>query len=124
MLCHTFKINYRDYTKWAHKYGLSTSYQPIQGLPDKYTVDGTLHDDILTNKATYTIRLNPLPPGIAREILTEYRSNRVVLTVHDVATGLDKTMLCKAGTASGVVAMVKNGTATYWQLEDLEFIEK
>lgn len=123
MLCKTFKINAKDYTAYAHKYGLSVVYTPIAGLPDKYTMNGTLHDDVLTNKATYKIKLNPVPPAIAQEILTEYR-NALTVTVFDIATGTDKTIQCKVGTASGVVAMVKNGDAAYWTLEDLVFIEK
>mgnify|MGYP000963962719 CR=1 FL=1 len=124
MLCKTFKMNSKSFTEYAYKSGLSITYNPVSGLSDKYTLDGALHDDVLTNKATYTIKLNPVTEAVAKSILAEYRSKCIYLTIYDVAAGSNVTVLTKPGTASVDVALVKKGNAEYWQLSALTFIEK
>lgn len=123
MISKTFKLNSKDFTKYAHKSGLSVAYKSIAGLASKYTLDGTLHDDVLTSKATYKRRMNPVVPEIAKQILAEYRTPHVYLTIPDIATGVDKTVLCKTSPANVEVALVQQGNATYWQLDDLVFEE-
>lgn len=124
MLCKTFKMNTKDYTAYAHRFGLSAIYTPIAGLPDKRTMDGTLHDDILTNKATYTIKLNPVSQALAADILTEYRKTEIALDIYDFATNNNISIICKPGTASGVIGLVKQGNVIKLELGDLVFIEK
>jgi hypothetical protein len=124
MLCETFKIDTSDFTQYAHKSGLSIDYEPISGLPDKLTMDGAVHDDVIANKATYTIRLNPVTPAVAEQILTAYRQPNVFLTIRDVATGEDVVKLCKTGKARVANPFVRSGAAVLWQLDDLVFREK
>jgi hypothetical protein len=124
VLCKTFKIDTTDFTQYAHKNGLAITYDPIAGLPEKLTMDGTLHDDVIANKATYTIRLNPVSPAVAEQILTAYRQPSVFLTIYDAATGEDVVKLCKTGRAQVLDPFVRSGEAVLWQLDDLVFREK
>ena len=124
MLCKTFKINSVDFTQYAHKNGLSIAYTPIAGLPAKYTLDGTLHDDVIGNKATYTIRMNPTTPEVSQQILAGYRQHSVFLTIFDLAENREKTVLCKTQNATVTDPFVKRGEAIYWQLAPLVFVEK
>ena len=124
MLSKTFKMNSKDFTQYAHRYGLSVTYNPVAGLSSAYTMDGTLHDDVLTNKGTYTIKLNPTAPDVSKEILSAYRDTSIYLTVYDIATDTNRTILTKPGSAKVDVALVKQGNVEYWQLSDLIFIEK
>lgn len=123
MLCKNFKIDGIDYTEYAHKNGLTITYAPVYGLPEKMTLDGVTHDDVIKNKATYTIRMNPVKPDIAREILQAYKQPKVYLTIYDVSEGVDKTILCRTGAATSSDPFVKQGEAAYWKLSDLTFRE-
>lgn len=124
MFCKTFKINTHDYTQYAHKNGLSIAYNHLSGLPDKITLDGTLHDDVIANKSTYTIRLNPVKPDIAKSILQDYKQSQVFLTIFDPSEGIDKIILCKTQTANVIDPFVKLGSILYWQISPLVFREK
>lgn len=123
MLCKNFFIGSNNYTAYAHKYGLSVVYTPITGLPAKYTMDGTLHDDILTYKGTYTIKMNPVTPAVGQAILADYR-NQTAMTIFDELTGTDVTIAYKRANTQASVALVKSGIATMWQLGELVFQEK
>jgi len=123
VLCKTFKIDGADFTEHAHETGLSVSYTPVAALPEKYTMDGTLHDDVLKKKAVYSIRLNPVDPDTGREILEAYNRPHVFLTIYDPAAGVEKTVLCKTAAASASVELVEHGEAAYWQIGDLTFAE-
>ena len=124
MLCKTFKIDANDFTQYAHKNGLSVEYAPVAGLPDKLTLDGTLHDDVIGNKATYTITLNPVKPEVAETILTAYRQPNVFLTIFDPASNSDKVIYCKTRQARVADPFVRQGQALYWQISPLVFVEK
>jgi hypothetical protein len=83
-----------------------------------------LHDDVIGNKATYTIPLNPVTPAVAKEILAEYRVKELFVTVKDIADDAAITVLCKPGSVSGVVGLVQQGAVTLWQLSPLIFQQK
>ncbi len=123
MLFQPFKINSHDYTAHVRKDGISTNYVPISGLPEKYTMDGTLHDDVLINKAIYTIRFNPLIPAIAQEILNEYRAKHMYITVYDISTGTNRTIYVKPASILAAPSLVTQGAVVYWQIGDLTFRE-
>jgi len=124
MLCKTFKMNGRDFTQYAHKYGLNVGYIPIEGLPSKNTLDGTEHDDILDFKAIYTIRLNPTPPDIGRLIISEYKKKEIMLTIYDLESDSDITIRCKPAIFNLTPALVQFNDVVFWQLSDLVFKEK
>ncbi len=124
MISKPFYINTKDFTQYVHRSGMSVQYTPIAGLPEEYTMDGTLHSDILTNKATYTIRMNPMPPAIVKQLITECRLPEVLLTLYDVATDAERTIYCKSVLTNVTIAMVKASGITHWQLSDLVFVEK
>lgn len=123
MLCKNFLIGTNNYTAYAHKSGLSIAYTPIAGLPEKYTLNGALHDDVLTDKATYTIRMNPVTEAIAQAILSAYRT-QTQMTIFDVITGTNVTINYKRAPTPVNIAMVKDGAAYRWQLGNLVFQEK
>jgi hypothetical protein len=124
MLTKAFKMNGTDFSAYAYKGGLSTSYDPVAGLPTEYTMDGTEHDDVIRNKATYIVRLNPLPDAaIAQQIVTLYRQPKVFLTVYDMSLGANVTKFCRTGSVKSDPALVKQGNITYWQVSDLVFRE-
>lgn len=121
MFCKLCKINTLDITQYVHKYGMTVDYTPITGLPSKYTLDGSLHDDSIGNVATYTYRLNPVGPDVAKMILQEYRNDKVFLTTYDPTDDDIKVILCKTSAAKVADPYVKYGDITYWQLSPLIF---
>jgi hypothetical protein len=123
MLCKNFYIGSNNYTAYAHKYGLESAYTPVDGLPPKYTMDGTLHDDVLTDKATYTIKFNPVTPAVAKAILNAYRT-QATMTIWDEYNGANKTIAYKRARSTAVPALVKGGNVVMVQLSDLVFQEK
>lgn len=124
MLCKTFKMNFKEFTQYAHKTGMIITRVPVSALPEKYTMDGVLHDDVIKKKRNVTIRLNPVTSEIAQEILTEYDEAEVFLTIYDLKQNADVTFLCKTGQTKENPGIVKQGTAVLWQLGDLVFTEK
>lgn len=123
MLFETFKINSNDYTAYVRKDGISTTYLPISGLPEKYTMDGSLHDDVIANKAIFTIRMNPLPPAVAQALLADYRALHMNITVPDISTGTNITAYVKPSSILAAPALVTQGAVVYWQIGDLAFRE-
>lgn len=123
MFSKPFKINSKDFTKWVHKYGIESSYEAIEGLPQKYTNDGTLHDDVIANKATFRVSFNPMPEDVARDILTEYRAREMFITILDSSVGM-RTLLVKPATANIRPVLERRGEIIYYHLSDLVFREK
>lgn len=124
MLCKTWKINSKDFTQYAHKAGLQVAYTHLKGLPDKHTIDGTKHADIIKSKRVFSIRTNPVTEAVAAQILTEYNSGLQYLTIFDLASGTDITILTEPSTVVGDPALVdSDGDITYYQLAVLTFEE-
>jgi hypothetical protein len=123
MLCKTWKMNSNDYTAYAHKNGLQVAYRQIKGLPDKYTMDGKKHIDLLASKRVFTITTNPMTEAEAAAILADYNAGVVSLTIFDLATGEDITISTEPSTASASVALVKINGTVYYQLSPLAFEE-
>ena len=123
MLCKTFKMNSKDFTTYAHKSGFSVGYQPVKGLSDKTTMDGTRHIDVIAYKRSVTIKLNPVTEAVAGLILAEYASSPIYLTIFDIKTGADATFLCEPTSIIGEPAMVRSGVAVYYQIGNLTFSE-
>lgn len=123
MLCKTFKMNSKDFTAYAHKAGFSMGYQPVKGLSDKTTMNGTRHIDVIANKRACTIKLNPVTEAEAALILAEYASSLIYLTIFDIKTGVSVTILTEPTSVIGEPAMVKSGAVVKYRISDLTFSE-
>jgi len=123
MLFKPFKINANDYTSKVKRDGMSITYTPIEGLSPKYTLDGTLHDDILGNKASIVIQLNPVTPADGKAIIADYRAKHMYVTAYDLSTDSVVVLYCKPTSVLSTPALVRNGSAVYWQIGDLTFME-
>jgi hypothetical protein len=91
----TFKMNGKDFSQHVYYLGITESGNEVKGLPDRYTLDGTLHDDVIGTKYTHTYALNPVTEADRKAIEAEYNAKNVYLTYYDKASGTDKTVLCK-----------------------------
>lgn len=124
MIATTFKMNGKDFSPYVHYYSPSTGASFIKGLSDKYTLDGTLHDDVIAIKDGHTFALNPVTESEMRLIAAEYKAANVYVTLYNAETGADKTVLCRPSPMTRKPALVKQGVITYWQLGDLVFTER
>jgi len=91
----TFKMNGKDFSQYVYYLGITESGNEVKGLPDRYTLDGTLHDDYFGTKYTHIYALNPVTEVVRKAIEAEYNSSNIFLTYYDKALGADKTVLCK-----------------------------
>ncbi len=124
MLSYPFKINANDYTQYAYYLGVSVKYDKIVGIQDAYTMDGTLHDDVIGKKATYTIPMNPFNDETALyNLLNDYNNEHVFLTIYDKLVGQVVTKLCKTGPAGYVDDMFQHGSVMLWTVPSLVFTE-
>lgn len=118
MLAMPFKMNSKDFSAYVRKDGVIISYSYRKGLPDKYTMDGKKHVDLGTNKRIVTVRFNPQTEIIADQILNEYRSGLIYLTVNT------DTFLCEpTSAASKTPAMTRAGVVTAYDISPLTFEE-
>lgn len=123
MLCKTFKLNFLDFTEHVHENGLTIIRTPISALPEKYTMDGKLHDDVIKKKATYILNFNPVPPEVGQSLLREYDDAHVFITIFDLKKGADITIECKTGMSTVSPEIIEQGEYTYWKINDLTFQE-
>jgi hypothetical protein len=125
MLNETVSINILDISADVAKGQHITQYFPVAGLSEKYTLDGTLHDDVLTYKAEHTFKLNPVTPARAQLILAAYnKAAGVFLTCYDEQTGGNVTIFCKTSPARITSKFIRGGVTEYVQLSDLVFRQK
>ena len=125
MLNETVLINILDISTDAAKGQHFTQYFPVAGLREKYTIDGTLHDDVLAYKTEHTFKLNPVTPARAQLMLAAYNKPAgVFLTCYDEQAGGNVTIFCKTSPAKIIGKFVRGGVTEYVQLSDLVFRQK
>lgn len=123
MYNNTFKINGTDYSAYVHKRGPQMTYTPIKGLPDKMTLDGTMHTDIIGYKRGVSVPFNPMTADTMTAIISAYTSGLLFLTVLDRKTNADATFLAEPGTLVSDPALVKGGAVAMYQIGNLTFKE-
>lgn len=124
MIKQTFRVNGVDYSAHVREDGVTRTYMPIKGLPDKMTADKTNHVDFLGYKRLITVSFNPTDEDTTHAIVGAYTSGLQFVTVYDTKTKSDVTFYAEPGIGVDAPKVVdEGGDITHYQISDLTYKE-
>lgn len=119
-----FVIDGQDFSAHIIRESMIITYEPIKGLPDVWTEDLTLHDDLLGYRRVITVSPDVMDETQALTLISALRKSTVNVYMRDPAKNEYETIVCQPELPSVKQRLARSTGEHYWQLSPLVLKER